>query len=255
MTAAHCVGTPEGTTETNRRLTSGTMVFGYFEDTAPKLGYRTLSIPYSSLNRADVAIVKLEVSLKFLIGRDITPFPFASQRPANGTKTVVVGAPLFTGQKIVIGTPTAESLQSDQLANPMRAAACDNYLSTYQMVYGKAFDLKNEYTNQCRGVETGSSGGPVLTVDGRVAAVTSASTHAPDERGELTIWIGNIAQPVDHLKDCFSEGEFNVANPGCKPDLFDSTFKQLGEHVAARNRDVAARNRERNNKPPADQTS
>ena len=238
MTAAHCLGTPEGTVETDRRA-RGLIVFNFFQDTQHSYrAFQTTAIPYSSLSRTDIAVVEIEASVQYLIGRGITPFPFASQRPVNGTQTVVVGAPVLASQTAV----SVESTTGSARSNFLRAAACNNFLATPNLVYGKAYDLKNEYRNQCLDVTGGSSGGPVLTRDGRLLAVMSNQEFEVDETQQVrTKWLGNIARPVDHLRDCFADGEFNAANPGCKPDLFDSTFKQLGA-------DLAAHNRERNKK-------
>ena len=77
----------------------------------------------------------------------------------------------------------------------------------------------------------------MLKPSGHLIGVTSRAVYEVNEQQQTADWIHNIAQTVDHFRNCFANGEFNIANPGCKPDLFDSTMKQIGADMAANRRD------------------
>lgn len=189
-TAAHCVGTQEGSIGVGRSL-SGRVEFGWFADT-PVVSFRMNKVLFSSRRHNDIALIELKESVQSLMRAGITPTPLASHIPPNGTDIVTAGFP--------------------EILSPyfMHASACSNIdMGQYSTSRGQP-GYRDSVINHCLDVGPGSSGGPVMTADGKLFAVISGG-HYQNQQLEYV-----ITAPVAHLNECIVNGRFSFNGQNCE---------------------------------------
>lgn len=200
LTSGHCLYRKNNGVILVDHPVSGTMTFNYFSDTVgQQQSYPLKRVNWSSMQGVDLAIVELDASLETLIQAGIQPLEMAEETPQAGTDILVVGAPL----------PFE--------APYLRMAACTQQSS--DEVIEQPWVWRHTVKNQCRDIETGSSGSPVLTRDSNTLfAVINTTTLArngahsgPMLTAETTSTDqgGNFGNPISYLRQCFVAGEFN----------------------------------------------
>jgi len=201
LTSGHCAHLQNNGVIATDLATEGTVTFNYFADTvAHQQSYPLKRINWSSMQGVDLAIVELEASLNTLILAGIEPLRMAENMPDAGNDILIVGAPL--------------SFESPYL----RLAACTQQLS--DEVIEQPWVWRHTVKNQCKNIETGSSGSPLLTRNSNeIFAVINASTLAtrgrsatiaPTSETTTLNQTGNFGNPIGYLRSCFVEGVFST---------------------------------------------
>ena len=189
-TAAHCVGTQEDSIDVGRSL-SGRVEFGWFADT-PVVSFRMNKVLFSSRRHNDIALIELKESVQSLMKAGITPTPLASHIPPNGTDIVTAGFPKILSPYF------------------MHASACSNIDMGQYSISGGQTGYRDSVINHCLDVGPGSSGGPVMTADGKLFAVISGG-HYQNQQLEYV-----ITAPVAHLNECIVNGRFSFNGQNCE---------------------------------------
>lgn len=200
LTSGHCLYRKNNGVILVDHPVSGTMTFNYFSDTVgQQQPYPLKRVNWSSMQGVDLAVVELDVSLETLIQAGIQPLEMAEETPEAGTDILVVGAPL----------PFE--------APYLRMAACTQQTSGEVIEYPWVW--RHTVKNQCKDIDTGSSGSPVLTRDSNTLfAVINTTTLTGDGTPSGPILTsetnetdqgGNFGNPISYLRQCFVAGEFN----------------------------------------------
>lgn len=200
LTSGHCLYRKNNGVMLSDSPVSGTVTFNYFVDTVDhQQPYPLKRVNWSSMQGVDLAIVELQASLDSLILAGIQPLAIAEQVPEVGSDVLVAGAPL------PFETPY------------LRMAACSQQSAIE--VIKQPWVWRHVVKNQCRDIEQGSSGSPVLTRDSnKVFAVLNTTTLAKAGGGPNAVptpdvaapdQAGNFGNPVSYLRSCFVDGEFN----------------------------------------------
>ncbi len=227
LTSGHCINRQNGLIITDGEI-EGSVQFNFFTDSTAR-SYPLKRINWSSMQGVDLAIVELQPSLGSLIDDGIQPLALASEMPEQGQEVLWVGAPL------------------DKDTGHLRMAACVHNPS--QEVLEQPWVWRHTVSNQCRDVDTGASGSPLLTRDnGEVYAVVNLTNQASSGNAteDLSDEIpgfppmladSNYGSPVTLLKKCFVVGVLSTDPTIC--DLFPRfsvDFDTLGRQPAQRAR-------------------
>ncbi|CAM3421137.1 trypsin [Pseudomonas floridensis] len=224
LTSGHCIDKQVGTIITDRAV-EGSMTFNFFTDSTPR-SHQLKRINWSSMQGVDLAIVELQPSLESLIAKGIRPIRIASEVPEPGREILWVGAPLHkdTGH--------------------LRMAACVH--QTSGEILEQPWVWRNTVANQCRDVDTGASGSPMLIRDSaELYAVlnftnqSSAPSTPANQRDELAPGFpslpadSNFGNPVTLLNRCFVKGILSTAPEQCSLfPTFSVDFETLGKQPA-----------------------
>lgn len=196
VTSGHCISRQNGVIITDREV-EGSIQFNFFTDSTAR-SYPLKRINWSSMQGVDLAVVELKPTLKSLIDDGIQPLALASEMPEQDREILWVGAPLTrdTGH--------------------LRMAACVH--KTSEVIMEQPWVWRHTVRNQCRGVDTGASGSPLLTRDNNeVYAVLNLTNQASsanateDFSDEIPgfppmVADSNYGNPVTLLNKCFVSG-------------------------------------------------
>ncbi|NAS97145.1 trypsin [Pseudomonas syringae pv. actinidifoliorum] len=208
VTSGHCISRQNGVIITDREV-EGSIQFNFFTDSTAR-SYPLKRINWSSMQGVDLAVVELKPTLKSLIDDGIQPLALASEMPEQDREILWVGAPLTrdTGH--------------------LRMAACVH--KTSEVIMEQPWVWRHTVRNQCRGVDTGASGSPLLTRDNNeVYAVLNLTNQASsanateDFSDEIPgfppmVADSNYGNPVTLLNKCFVSGTLSTDPAIC--DLF-----------------------------------
>ncbi|WP_242208881.1 MULTISPECIES: serine protease [unclassified Pseudomonas] len=208
MTNAHCTSIRVGAIADIAY--QGQMQFNFFHDTrAGAKRYDIDKVNWASFASTDIAILQLGTSLDSLIKDGITPLKLAAAAPGNVSQVNLVSAPA-TAAGLRLSTCTQEPTHTTLI----------KYLNVHT----------NYQKQNCKGIEPGSSGAPVIDVTtGEVTGILSGTTYgiASDD---LCFWHGLCGNnkkksllphqasqsfPVDYLSTCFTNGKFNLGAENC----------------------------------------
>lgn len=206
LTSGHCLYRKNNGVILDHEPVTGTVTFNYFANTQTHpQPYPLKRVIWSSMQGVDLAIVELDASLHSLIQAGIEPLKIAEETPAAGTDMLLVGAPLL------FETPY------------LRLAACT--LQSSGPIIEPPWVWRHNLKNQCRDIEAGSSGSPLLTRDSNqiigvlnTTTLSSKGTNpnlmqtpdmAPGSR------LGNFGNPVSYLRRCYVDGQFNADPQTC----------------------------------------
>lgn len=184
---------------------SGTITFNDFVDTPGKSkAYQFKKVNWSSMRGVDIAIVELDVSLSQLIEESIQPMLFGPS-PDEGADILVVGAP--------------QSM-------PLHLAACQ-FESASELIVNE-WVWRNTTKNRCQGIQSGSSGSPIIDRSSNlIIGVLNSTTQAEqpcllDPRCELAEEGGqsesgvNYGNTTEGIESCFVSGVFSNDPLTCK---------------------------------------
>ncbi|TDK55125.1 trypsin-like serine peptidase [Pseudomonas moraviensis] len=208
LTNAHCTSVRVGTA-TNIPY-QGQIQFNYFHDTLENgKRYDISKINWASFASTDIAIMELDASLGTLLKDGVTPLKLASAAVDSLTQVNVVGAPV-----------SAPGLQ---------LSACTQEAGNQTLT--KYLNVHVDYHKQnCKGIEPGSSGSPVLDASsGELLGISSGTTYGISS-DDLCFWHGlcddnkksaipNQASqsfPINYLADCFNNGNFDPGASNCQ---------------------------------------
>ncbi len=208
VTSGHCISRQNGVIITDREV-EGSIQFNFFTDSTAR-SYPLKRINWSSMQGVDLAVVELQPTLKSLIDDGIQPLALASEMPEQDREILWVGAPLTrdTGH--------------------LRMAACVH--KTSEVIMEQPWVWRHTVRNQCRDVDTGASGSPLLTRDNNeVYAVLNLTNQASsanateDFSDEIPgfppmVADSNYGNPVTLLNKCFVSGTLSTDTAIC--DLF-----------------------------------
>lgn len=203
LTNAHCASIRVGTAVDTAYY--GQMQFNYFHDTlAEARRYDIHKVKWASLAGSDIAILELNHDLASLIDDGINPLKAAAIAPDEPRQVKVIGAP--------------------SSAPGLRRSTCTQEPADTTLI--KYLAVHTRYQKQdCKGIEPGSSGSPVMDVDtGEVTGVMSGTTYGivaddlcfwnglcgPRESRSLLPDQASQSFPIDYLLPCFNNGRFNI---------------------------------------------
>ena len=214
LTNGHCASIWIGTAAD--MAYQGQMQFNYFQDTLLDARlYDIQQVNWASLAGTDVAVMELNTSLQAVIDDGINPLKLGRNAPEKPGPVNVIGAPLS--------------------APGLRLSSCTQEPANTTLI--KYLTVHTDYQKQdCKGIEPGSSGSPVMDIATReVTGVISGTTYGITA-DDLCFWHGLCANPprqsilpdqasqsfpIDYLMSCFSAGRFNRDATACtlKPDF------------------------------------
>lgn len=227
LTSGHCISRQNGLIITDGEI-EGSVQFNFFTDSVAR-SYPLKRVSWSSMQGVDLAIVELQPTLETLIDDGIQPLALASEIPEQDREILWVGAPLAkeTGH--------------------LRMAACVH--QTSEVIMEQPWVWRHTVRNQCRDVNTGASGSPLLTRDsGEIYAVLNLTNQASSDNAtedfsdEIPgfppmVADSNYGNPVTLLKKCFVSGTLSTAPAICDLfPVFSIDFDTLGRQPARRAR-------------------
>ncbi|NAT16049.1 trypsin [Pseudomonas syringae pv. actinidifoliorum] len=208
VTSGHCISRQNGVIITDREV-EGSIQFNFFTDSTAR-SYPLKRINWSSMQGVDLAVVELQPTLKSLIDDGIQPLALASEMPEQDREILWVGAPLTRN------------------TGHLRMAACVH--KTSEVIMEQPWVWRHTVRNQCRGVDTGASGSPLLTRDNNEvyaalnltnqASSANATEDFSDEIPGFPPMVAdsNYGNPVTLLNKCFVSGTLSTDPAIC--DLF-----------------------------------
>ena len=223
LTSGHCINRQNGLIITDGEV-EGSVQFNFFTDTKAR-SYPLKRVSWSSMQGVDLAIVELQPTLETLVNDGIQPVRLAAEMPEQGRDILWVGAPL------------------DKDTGHLRMAACVH--QTSEVIMEQPWVWRHTVRNQCRDVDTGASGSPLLTRDnGELYAVMNLTNQASSDNptedfsDEIPgfppmVADSNYGNPVTLLKKCFVSGALSTDPAVC--DLFPAfsvDFETLGRQPA-----------------------
>jgi len=168
---------------------------------------------YATARGHDVAVLQLEGSYRALRQRLLRPLPIATRLPATGDPLVIVGAPVL-----------------DADAAFLRLVRC-RMDGTAPLLLEHVWRWREAPFNQCRDVQPGAAGSPVLSlVDGAVVALVVTTRMGSDADGKCgsghpceSTAGGTRSRPdttygasLAGITACFTaHRHFDVRQPGC----------------------------------------
>jgi V8-like Glu-specific endopeptidase len=221
LTSGHCLYRKNSSVILADQPLSGSVTFNYFADTlAQQQPYPLKHVNWSSMQGVDLAVIELDATLDTLMEAGIQPLQMAEDAPEAGTDILVVGAPL----------PFP--------APYLRMAACTQ--QTSGEVIEQPWVWRHTVKNQCKDIEAGSSGSPLLIRDSnQLFAVINTTTLAtegqtlelvPSAETTRSDLDGNFGNPISYLRPCFVEGKF-TSDPETCP-LFPTFSLEFSNSVA-----------------------
>ncbi|KPW53121.1 Trypsin domain protein [Pseudomonas syringae pv. antirrhini] len=223
VTSGHCISRQNGVIITDREV-EGSIQFNFFTDSTAR-SYPLKRINWSSMQGVDLAVVELQPTLKSLIDDGIQPLALASEMPEQDREILWVGAPL------------------NKDTGHLRMAACVH--KTSEVIMEQPWVWRHTVRNQCRDVDTGASGSPLLTRDNNeVYAVLNLTNQASSDNATENfsdeipgfppmVADSNYGNPVTLLNKCFVDGTLSTDPAIC--DLFPTfsvDFETLGRQPA-----------------------
>ncbi|SDX33306.1 Trypsin-like peptidase domain-containing protein [Pseudomonas syringae] len=223
LTSGHCISRQNGVIITDREA-EGSVQFNFFTDSTAR-SYPLKRVNWSSMQGVDLAVVELQTTLKSLIDDGIQPLKLASEMPEQDREILWVGAPL------------------NKDTGHLRMAACVH--QTSEVIMEQPWVWRHTVRNQCKDVDTGASGSPLLARDNNeIYAVLNLTNQASsaDATEDFSDEIpgfppmvpdSNYGNPVTLLKKCFVGGTLSTDPAIC--DLFptfSADFDTLGRQPA-----------------------
>ncbi|VVN99989.1 trypsin-like serine peptidase [Pseudomonas fluorescens] len=225
LTAAHCA--LDASERQAAEPLEQAVKFNYFTDTPHAYkSYKIDQTVWKDYQHTDLAIIALDTALATMLEDGITPLRLASEWPKVSADVLIVGAP-------------------NEPESGLRLAACAQEPTGATLVEGDRSYL-DSLKNRCRGIRSGSSGGPVLDrQSGHILSVMATSTHgatidqqcfddAPCEvKNGQPEWSSDThySHPADYLSSCFSEGVFTSSSNACTLhrtfEVTDTTWSTL----------------------------
>ncbi|AVB22640.1 serine protease [Pseudomonas avellanae] len=227
VTSGHCISRQNGVIITDREV-EGSIQFNFFTDSTAR-SYPLKRINWSSMQGVDLAVVELQPTLKSLIDDGIQPLALASEMPEQDREILWVGAPLTrdTGH--------------------LRMAACVH--KTSEVIMEQPWVWRHTVSNQCRDVDVGASGSPLLIRDNSEIYAVLNLTNQPESEGAtedfnneipgfpLMAPDSNYGSPFTALNRCFVSGTFSTDPAVCELfPTFSVNFDTLGRQPGQRAR-------------------
>lgn len=213
ITSYHCIHRLSGAVIKDQPL-KGSITFNYFEDTLEKLKiYPLKTLKWGSSQGVDLALIELESPLTTLINDGIEPLKLADAVPADGTNILALSAPAW---------------------NTLHLSACIQQSS--EEVVEQPFVWRVTMKNQCKGIELGAFGGPLLdratnTLFGIISTTTVGGDAEKKCQRDMPCEIkngqaswhaeSNYGSPVTFLNECFVKGILTADAQVC--DLYPTT--------------------------------
>ncbi len=197
LTSGHCVFFSYGTACINQTI-KASITFRYFHDTpAQHRTFRVKAAHWSSMVGTDLAVLELDTSLTTLISEGIMPLKLATHRHSGEREVINVGSPTGFRQ------------------NGLRMSVCKETGVDSFVEHPGVFP--GAIKNRCRGLQSGSSGSPMLDrstnevtgIVSKVAAVikndilNNCQNNSACEAAKF-----NYSYPANDLHHCFVDGQF-----------------------------------------------
>ena len=202
----------------------GELIFNYFVDTqAAQINVPISSIPYSTMQGADLAIIELDATIGELTAQGVQPLALADAPLADDREVYVIGIPTS-------GLPTEEAF--------LRLESCR--LTGRANLIEFQWHFNDTYRTSCQDIFGGSSGSPLFSAeDDVITAVINTTVEGmspcylgvpceitPD--GAMPNPGSSYAIPVHGLASCFDEaGEFSLTNECPLPPVEQLAFDSL----------------------------
>lgn len=183
VTAGHCVSLRNGVIVQDQPM-KARIAFNYFGDTGDtRREFTTRRALWSSMQGSDLALVELDASLQQVLDLGVEPLRLGEPLTA-GSAVLVVGEPTGVDTGLRLSTCTEQDLPS--------------------LIEGNWL-WRNLKQNDCKGIDEGASGSPVLDrASNTVVSVVNSLTSQ-----------GVSAIPVRRLLGCFPEGRADLSQETC----------------------------------------
>ncbi|WP_165392180.1 trypsin-like peptidase domain-containing protein [Pseudomonas tructae] len=209
VTSGHCVDKRNGVIGHDLPLT-GKIAFNYFADTLEQRREFPLKRRvWSSMQGVDLALLELDASLKEVMAQGVEPLKLGNVTE-SGVEVLVLGDPINPGQGL-------------------RLATCTQHNATQVIEYPWVW--RNVKSNDCRGIDSGSSGSPVIerssnqivsvlntTTDTRFGTPACGLNNPCQQVDGKRVSVENLnyAIPVQRLAGCFREGHADLRLNSCQ---------------------------------------
>lgn len=218
LTNGHCAFDPLEPDSGNRIVlnadvpdTPYTAEFNYFHDTLDQtIQVRIVRITYATMKGQDIAILQTDQTVSELESRHLTPLRISPVAPEKDQAVTVAGIPINRGALILSRCSTGSTTD-----------VIENY-----------WHWSGLTSNNCTGISSGSSGGPVFDLQqpAHIVGITNTSNIGAvgdtcyagnpckiDESGVGIDRNTNYQVPTTYLSACFDpSGTFNLYATGCQ---------------------------------------
>ncbi|VVO03544.1 serine protease [Pseudomonas fluorescens] len=220
ITSSHCIHRVSGAVIKDQVL-KGHISFNYFDDTLEQLKtYPLKTLKWGSSHGVDLALIELDIPLSALISNGIEPMKLAEDLPDEARPILALIVPEW---------------------NTLHLSACLQQAS--QEVVEQPFVWRVTMKNQCKGVQSGAFGAPLVdratntlfgilssTTIGQAAAKKCQRDAPCEVRDGKASWHAdsNYGSPVVFLKHCFVEGVLTDNEQTC--NLYPATSITFSSH-------------------------
>lgn len=241
LSNGHCSDFP-GSNEVliDRPAVRSQVIFNYFADTrSQQVPVPVARIAYATMKGHDIAVLQLAARYADIVDQGFEPWRPTLTLPERDEPVVIVGAPL----------------QRDPETAFLRLGAC-RLDGRAPLVLEFGWHWYNFDRNTCAGIQSGSSGSPVISrLTGRVLGLVNTTTAGgrprytectldhpcePTTDGAVSRPETSYATPLVRIDRCFDEtGRFDLRGAGCPLDPGDQ-FRATPAFVGAVNPGMAA---------------
>ncbi|NWB92458.1 trypsin-like peptidase domain-containing protein [Pseudomonas agarici] len=213
VTSSRCLHTDNREIQKDRPIV-GTVAFNSFADSIEQLKlYRLKTLAWSSSLGMDLAIIELEKPLAALLAEGIEPVKLAAAKPRPKSDILALGVPEWA---------------------TLRVSACTHLASVE--ILEQPWVWRSTMKNRCRGITTGSFGGPLLDRQtGELLGIIATTTHGTREEKQCLAgspceitwghpdWqpATNYGSSLAFLNKCFVAGRLTTDPQRC--DLYPTT--------------------------------